>query len=107
MGSAATAYPIGLIGNAAVNDMVGGERVVVLSGGLTGGVFSADVDGMGLTFRYDGSSYTDEETGSAWSPGGEAVAGPLEGRGSSRLPSRRGFWFSIAGAVPGIELHLP
>ena len=46
----------------------------------------------------------DRETGSAWTSAEEAITGPLTGARRQPLPSRRGFWFSIALAEPGVVL---
>ena len=49
----------------------------------------------------------DAETGSVWDDSGIAVSGPLAGTRLTAVPSRTSFWFSIVGALPGIELHRP
>ena len=107
VGSAVRAYPIHLIGNAAVNDHVGGRRVVVFSRTATGSAFFATVSGEALAFQFKDGVFVDRNTGSSWNASGRATAGPLEGTTLEPVPSRRAFWFSIAGAIPGIELHLP
>ena len=113
--SAAKAYPLRLIGEAAVNDRVGGQPVVIFSRELTGSAFLATVQGKQLTFEFkpalsqaEGNGlFVDRETASTWNAVGEAVAGPLKGTGLKSTLSRRAFWFSIAGAIPGLELYLP
>ena len=104
---AAKAYPLGLIGEAAVNDRVGGQPVVIFSRGTTGSAFIARAEGKQLSFQLKEDLFVDEETGSTWNAAGRAVAGPLEGASLVGVPSRRAFWFSIAGAIPGLELYLP
>ena len=42
--------------------------------------------------------YLDTESDSTWNLAGRAVAGPSEGTLLEAVPTRRGFWFSIAGA---------
>ena len=101
------AYPLRLIGSAAVNDQVGGQPVVVFSSGATGSAFLAEVSGRRLTFQFKDGLFVDAETGSAWNAIGQAVSGPLEGAGLELVPSRRSFWFSIAIAIPGLGLYLP
>jgi hypothetical protein len=100
-------YPLARIGDGVVNDLVGGEPVVVFSTGAVGSAFIARADGQGLTFQLSDGQYTDEETGSFWSMGGVALEGPLEGFKLQLETSRRAFWFSIAGALPEFMLYLP
>ncbi len=105
--SAVRAYPIRLIGDNAVNDQVGGQPVVIFSRGSTGSAFLATVSGNQLTFQLKDGLFVDQQTGSTWDDVGQPVAGPLIGASLEPVPSRRAFWFSIAGAVPGLELYLP
>ena len=105
--SAIKAYPLRRIGDAAVNDVVGGKRVVVFSRSATGSAFLATVSGKELIFQMKGGAFVDSETGSTWNAVGRAVNGPLSGTDLEHVPSRRAFWFSIAGAIPGLELYLP
>ena len=104
---AAKAYPIGLIGDDAVNDTVGGTPVVLLSGEESGAVFSPVVSGRRLTFEPRDGRFVDGETNSTWNQAGRAVSGPLEGTRLEPVPSRRAFWFSIADAMPQVEVYLP
>ena len=94
------------MGDAVANDIVGGEPVVVFSraDGMFGTAFSRLVGGEALTFSIARGVITDAETGSTWSLFGEAVEGELSGASLRPLPTRRAFWFSIAIAVPGIEI---
>ena len=109
VGSAAKAYPVHLIGDAAINDVIGGEPVVILSGAgtFTAAAYLSSVDGRILRFRIEGRVYIDDQTGSTWNKSGVAIDGPLEGRRLEPAPSRSSFWFSIAGAIPGLDLYLP
>ena len=72
IGTSAKAYPVVIIGDAVVNEVVGGEPIVVFSRGIkrTGVAFDPRVNGKTLTFRYEDEGITDEETGSTWSTGG-------------------------------------
>ncbi len=107
VGSAVKAYPVALIGDAAVNDRVGGTPVVVFSREASGGAFFSTVDGKELTFDVAEGGFMDRETASIWNRLGRAVKGPMDGATLESVPSRRGFWFSVAGALPGIDLYLP
>jgi hypothetical protein len=92
-----------------LNDLVGGQRVVVLgrANGPTGVAFLSSADDRALSFRLAAGFLEDLETGSRWDDGGVAVSGPLAGARLSPLPLRSSFWFSLAGALPGIDLYKP
>ena len=82
---AVTAFPLGEIGDSAVNAEVGGEAIVVFitSGGRSVGAFFRTVEDQTRNFDYQGDGlFTARETGSAWNFAGRAVKGPLAG----------GFW---------------
>ncbi len=103
------AYPLRLLGDAAISDTLAGTRVVVFSSaeGPSGSIFLPEARGSQLTFRFDGRSYVDEETGSEWSLSGQAVSGPLKGEKLEPLPSRYTFWFAYVAAFPNTELFAP
>ncbi len=90
-----------------VNDEVNGEKVVVFirSEGPTASAFFSALDGRTLVFELEGGAIRDDETGSEWNEGGRAVAGRLAGSQLEAVPSRASFWFSIVGALPGLEVH--
>ena len=113
-GNGAKAYPLGLIGDGAVNDSVAGTPVVVLAqdSRRAAAAFSPVTpgpDGFALLFDYseDRQAFVDRETGSAWDLGGMATEGPLAGVQLKPLNTRRAFWFSIAIAFPGIDVYIP
>lgn len=103
------AYPVEAMGDAVANDVIAGESIVVFSreDGAWGIAFSREVDGNILTFSLSDGAITDTETGSTWSLFGEGIAGEMAGTSLDALPTRRAFWFSIAIAVPGIEIWSP
>jgi len=111
VGEEATAFPLGLIGDGAVNSRVSNQPVVVfaLSGSRAAAAFSPVVDGQPLTFDYQGDiqSFVDRETGSVWDSAGRAISGPLAGTQLEWLNTRRAFWFSIAIALPGVQVYRP
>ena len=111
VGEEATAFPLGLIGDGAVNSRVGAESVVVfaLSDSRAAAAFSPVVDGQALTFDYQGDiqKFVDWETGSVWDSAGRATSGPLAGAQLEWLNTRRAFWFSIAIALPGVQVYQP
>ncbi len=107
----AVAYPIDLLGDAAVNDQVGALPVVVFSRekNLAAGAFSRAVNGQTLTFNFDKNSgvFIDLETSTHWNADGRGISGELAGTQLKRLESRRGFWFSVAIALPEVRLYKP
>jgi len=110
IGDAITAFSLGDIDGGAINGEVGGEPVVVFTatGGLTVTAFSRNVDGLTLSFEYAGDGrFTDQETGTSWDFAGRGGDGPLAGNRLERLRTRRSFWFAVAIAFPGIEIHTP
>lgn len=109
VGGAAKAYPPRVIGDAAVNDTIGGHETVLFSRADTSSAtaFVAEARGRPLTFRLEDGAFVDVQTGSSWNRAGEALAGPLAGTRLEGVPARRAFWFSIGLSDPGIELYLP
>lgn len=85
---------------AAVNETVGGVPTTVFfeeRDGMAALAFDARVDGRLLTFEADtaAGAWFDDQTGTTWTMGGEAIDGPLAG---SRLTPRADaytlFWFA-------------
>ena len=111
VGDQVTAFPLGLIGDAAVNHRVGDQPVVVFAraDSQAASAFSPVVSGQKLTFDYRGAdrSFVDRETGSVWDAAGRATSGPLSGSQMERLNTRRAFWFSIAIALPDVDIYFP
>jgi hypothetical protein len=108
----------------AVNDVVDGEPIAVFwqkgtasaldEGSVdagrdvgSAGVFSRRLDGRTLTFRSEGGTILDEETGSEWNVLGEAVAGELEGTRLEHVVSIDHFWFSWAAFRPETRVYEP
>ncbi|MCI0901356.1 MAG: DUF3179 domain-containing protein, partial [Chloroflexi bacterium] len=113
-GGGITAFPLGVIGDGAVNAVVGGEAIVVFttSGGRSVGAFSRTIEGptggRTLTFDYqEDERFTDRETGSTWDFAGRAGDGPLAGSRLERVSTRRSLWFAVAIAFPDIDIHSP
>ena len=111
VGDGAVAFPLGRIGDAAVNHNVGGEPVELFarSDNRASAAFSRDTEDGVLTFNYREAdqSFVDQETGSIWDTAGRATSGPLAGSRLKQMNTRRSFWFSIAIAFPDIELYIP
>ena len=109
IGTAEKAYSLEQLGDAVVNDEFLGRPVVVFSEqrGPNGNGFSRLLGDVTLTFRLDGDRILDDQTNSEWDFSGTAISGELEGETLELLTARRAFWFSLAFAVPGIELYEP
>ena len=109
IGESHKAYPLTNRPDEAINDEVGGEKVVVIvrADGPTGFAYLSALDGQTLTFSLSDGVLEDAETGSTWNDGGRAISGPMAGRQLTPVPSRASFWFSLVGSLPGIELHTP
>ena len=108
VGGEVTAFPLEIIGDGVVNHQVGAEPMAVFiraDGGAVG-AFSRVIDGKTLTFEYrqDRQVFVDRETSSIWDAAGRATGGPMSGVQLTRLNTRRSFWFSIAIALPGVDV---
>jgi hypothetical protein len=121
----AVVYPFPrLAEEAPINDEVDGEPVVVLfdpevssaldtsviSEGRDVGaaaVFERRVEGRTLDFRPgpQTGAFRDSQTGSTWSMGGEATAGPLAGTQLEQVPHDDQFWFALAAFYPNASIR--
>ncbi|MBI2311672.1 MAG: DUF3179 domain-containing protein [Betaproteobacteria bacterium] len=83
-GAAARCYPLAALAGAGrvLNDTLGGEDIAVFwrPGTWMASAYRRQLDGRTLTFRSEGESVVDEETGSRWEISGVAGSGPLQGR---------------------------
>ena len=125
LGGEAVAYPYETLSSlGAVNDTVGGQRVVVFwvkgtasaldsvqipEGRDVGAAiaYSAEVDGQTLTFEFADGFFRDKETGSEWDILGRAVSGTLQGVQLTELPAINHFWFSWAAFRPETRVYTP
>ena len=119
----AVAYPYEMLEEiGVVNDMVGGQAVVVFwqagtvspldsattaSGRDVGAavIFSRRVDEQTLTFVADNGAIKDNETESTWNVLGMATNGPLTGTQLSPVVSVNHFWFSWAAFRPETRIY--
>ncbi|MCB9137119.1 MAG: DUF3179 domain-containing protein [Caldilineaceae bacterium] len=70
------------------------------------GVFDRRVDGQTLTFRAnEDGTFTDAETGSAWTITGEATDGPLQGKTLKMISAFEHFWFAWNAFFPRSEIY--
>ena len=122
VGDAAAAFPFSLLEReGVVHYRVGGRDLAVffqpgarsaLDGraiaaskevGATG-VFDRELAGQRLTFQWDGTGFSDAETGSRWNILGQAIAGPLAGGQLTPIVHANHFWFAWAAFRPDTEI---
>ncbi len=119
------AYPLDvLIEEGVINDKQGEQNLVIFHVGGTAsalgapviadaedvgatGVFDPVLDGQLLTFRKEGNTIVDNETGSTWNIVGEAIEGELEGERLARIVHADHFWFSWAAFRPDTIIYQP
>lgn len=109
VGGDSRAYSARALGNAAVNDSLGGEEIVVFSteNGPTAVAYLANAGDEQLSFSYADGQYRDAQTGSLWNLSGVAVSGPLQGATLEPLPGRYTFWFAYIAAFPDADVYAP
>ena len=69
------------------------------------GVYSRNLDGLELTFAWDGASFVDEQTNSLWDLSGRAVAGTLAGSALHPVVHDNTLWFAWAAFKPETRLY--
>ncbi|MDQ7027653.1 MAG: DUF3179 domain-containing protein [Anaerolineae bacterium] len=119
------AYPLeALVNDMVINDTIGTVPVVAMwQSGVassldesdidtsrdigTSALYSRDVDGRVLTFRYDevNQVIVDAETGSIWNLFGESIQGELEGTQLEQIVATAHFWFAWAAFYPETEIY--
>ena len=68
-------------------------------------MFLREVGGQELTFVFDGTSFVDEQTRSAWSILGKGLSGELAGRELTPVVHGDHFWFDWAAFKPGTTVY--
>ena len=108
-GDEVAAYPLSVVRahGGVVNDCVGGEEIVILSylteashGALA---FSRVCDGRKLVF-VPGPAGAFDATGSAWTPDGQGVSGPLAGSRLRFVASHVSEWYIWPAHFPDLRL---
>ncbi|MEK6221339.1 MAG: DUF3179 domain-containing protein [Chloroflexota bacterium] len=91
-----------------IMDTIAGKNVVVfISGdGTNAGIFEATLEDEKLTFEIRENSFIDLKSGSAWSLGGEAISGSLQGKRLMSIATKTSFWFAMIAAEPNAVLVL-
>lgn len=109
--AASMALPFGELAalgeRAAVPATVGGQSVIVFWDGsvAAAAAFAPQLDGRALTFRSDGRTIVDVETGSQWNVDGRAISGTLAGRTLSQVAdSFVAYWFAWSAFYPTTQL---
>ena len=119
------AYPLQvLFDEGVINDVQGEQNLVIFHVGGTAsalgaaviadaedvgatGVFDPVLDGQLLTFRKEGETILDNETGSTWNIVGQAIEGELAGQQLTRIVHADHFWFSWAAFRPDTIIYQP
>jgi hypothetical protein len=106
IGDEVRAYPLTADAPAVIEDVVGGEALVVFidAESESGAIFSNLLDGRPLTFEAAGDRVVDTETGSLWDVVGRAVEGELAGARLAPLAIRTSFWYAAVAAAPGVTV---
>lgn len=88
------------------SDVSSGDLVVFWDSRRQGAMaFRPAVDGQALTFSVVGDDLVDAETGSSWTVGGQATAGPLAGRVLEPIPEAFvAYWFAWPVFYPEVDL---
>ena len=60
-----------------------------------------------VIYRGDILNFVHGETGSVWDPAGRAASGPQAGTQLEWLNTSRAYWFSIAIALPRVQVYRP
>jgi Flp pilus assembly protein TadD len=90
-----------------VNDTLDGEPLVIFldADAVTVRILRRTVAKRALTFRAEGDSLRDEETGSAWDPlSGHAVSGPLAGTKLESVVFTTALWYAWKSQQPDTTL---
>ena len=91
-----------------VNDSLGDVPIAVWARGDRYGAFIRQVADRTLTFRAQGDTMVDEETGSTWDVArGLAVDGPLEGEVLQSVPSATSYDWAWRDFYPNSEFYSP
>ena len=69
------------------------------------GVFESTVGERKLSFRADGDTFVDNETGTVWNILGEATDGPLEGEKLTPVVHANHFWFAWGAFKPDTIIY--
>jgi len=110
IGDRTRAYPISAFADRAIiEERVGGENLLLWAafGGDFIQIFKGETDGSAGFKRAENEDYfTDELTGSRWSPSGECLAGPSKGRRLEAIPHfNKIFWYVWADYYPQTTIY--
>jgi hypothetical protein len=83
------------------------DQAVIRDGRDVGsvGVFSRNLDGRTLDFRWNGETFTDIQTSSSWSMLGQATSGPLTGAQLEPIIHYNTMWFAWIAFHPLSEVY--
>ncbi len=91
-----------------VNDRIGSTSLVVLWDERlqTARAYRTNQGEREFTFRRDQNNLIDEQSGSVWNAGGEAISGPQRGERLDPIPLIGSYWFAWSAAFPSTELFV-
>jgi hypothetical protein len=105
-GNARAYYYEDVIEVGAINDVLGEVPVVVWASGEIYNAYIRQVDDQKLTFRSEGETLIDQETGSVWDlVRGLAISGPLKGSSLRAVPSLSSFDWAWEDFYPDSEFY--
>ena len=103
------AYPLDALppGTGVVNDVLGGEAIVVFHQGrtTTGLAFARMLNGVTLTFQTADGVIQDVQTGSTWNMEGVATDGPMAGSSLTFVTSFITEWYGWSAFHPSTTIH--
>lgn len=104
-GTVAKAYRVAtLVENVVLNDVVGGQEVVIVTGLGSGGASAFQRDGLTFSVAGTADDLVDDE-GTRWSVTGDALVTADGARSLERLPSRELFWLGWSSFFPATDLY--
>jgi len=68
-------------------------------------VYDPNLNGLKLTFTWNGESFVDDQTNSTWNIFGQAIAGELAGQQLTPVLHTSQFWFAWAAFRPDTEIY--
>ena len=123
IGDTSVAFPLSILETErVVNYTIAGQDIVVIfkPGTLSAldnsyiedsrdvgatGVFDPNLNGQKLTFRSDGDTIVDNETGSQWNILGQATQGSLKGSRLNPIIHANHFWFAWGAFKPDTKIY--
>jgi Protein of unknown function (DUF3179) len=110
IGDQAIAYPLKELGNAATQDTIAGQDIVLLSldDGASGAAYQPITDaGTSVELEYSDGAWSDSNTDSNFNLSGQAISGTLQGEYLIPITARYTFWFAALASAPHVTVYAP